>query len=139
MITVDELGAYGRNLVAADAPEVQLRNGAGRMYYAAFHRCRMVSEAHCNELPPDQIGNRGSHQKVYARLERHCRNVAISNHRLSLICQKAREMLELRVRADYHIDDSFGFGEAREMQALLFQLNQAFREIDREIERAAAD
>lgn len=47
-------------------------------------------------------------------------------------------MLELRVRADYHINDTFDYKAAREMQSLLFQLNREFAEVDREIQMGAA-
>ncbi|WP_156992292.1 GreA/GreB family elongation factor [Paraburkholderia oxyphila] len=136
MVSLDDLAAYGVELVKADASELQLRNGTGRLYYVAFHLCDRAGEEHCNPLPTQEGKDKGMHERAYLRLEGHCKEPAISNSRLKTICQKARDMRELRTRADYHLDENFEYDDAREAQQLLFLIRREFKEVQRQLDSA---
>ena len=86
-----------------DEAEAERRTAVSRSYYAAYHKCRPLAQK--EGIFADV---KGSHAKVIEALRRSReRKVKGFGYRLD-------QCRELRVKADYHIDDDFMISEAKQ-------------------------
>ena len=105
----------GREMVLRDQ-EVNHRNGANRVYYAAFHACRALLSS--LEVDPRHRGQ-GSHQNVAISLK-HFSNQSINLNSTNIkqihrIGKELSRLIHKRKHADYDIHRSFPSTEAMAM------------------------
>lgn len=105
MITADDIADLARKLVGDTATEVRIRCGVSRAYYAAFHYCETAANSFCSALSDADREDRGNHAQLYYRLENLSNDDAIANN-LKLMAAEAKKLRTLRVRSDYHLNDT---------------------------------
>lgn len=105
MITADDIADLARKLVGETANEVRVRCGVSRTYYAAFHYCETAANSLCNQLSDEDKKNRGSHDQLYYRLENLSKDNGTEKN-LQLMAAEAKKLRTLRVRSDYHLNDT---------------------------------
>lgn len=87
------------------ANEVHIRCGVSRAYYAAYHYCDQAAKSWCNQLPDAEKKDRGSHAQLYRRLENFSKDKSTETN-LKLMAAEAKNLRNLRVKADYHLSDN---------------------------------
>jgi uncharacterized protein (UPF0332 family) len=102
---------------AVRAEEISLRTAVNRGYYAAYHLALSISH-HCPAAPPLAEGKgEGDHQ----RLIRLFRSVPHKGFQGASLARQIGALLaqgrELRVKADYHLNQSVSGGDARRLIA----------------------
>jgi hypothetical protein len=104
VISPDDFAKLSRSLASSLPNEPRLRCALGRAYYAAYHYCLKCADTYCGELTPAEAKDQGLHSKLYLRLEGHSKSIALDSQ-LRTIASHAKELRNLRVRSDYHLDN----------------------------------
>lgn len=106
MIIADDLAKLARELGGPMANEVRIRGSVSRAYYAAYHYCDQAANSWCDPLPAAAKEEKRSHEQLYHRLENCSKNKTIEKD-LKLMAAEAKNLRNLRVRADYYLSDNF--------------------------------
>lgn len=129
MITLDELEKFARSLNDSLATEVKLRCAISRAYYVAFHRCNLAAENWCGPLTSDEEKNKGKHEKLYTRLQEHCKHSYLDDE-LRFMAEEAKKLRTLRTTADYHLDRDITQRDVTRGLACLGTVNGSFRKLE---------
>ena len=95
-VTPDALFEAARAIGQGES-EVDLRNATSRVYYAAFHRCRLLAE----NLPGPGAQYGGVHRRVIDTLTEN------KSRKLKSLGYMLDQCRKLRVEADYDIESVF--------------------------------
>lgn len=112
----DEFFKFGVSLIDQDAPEVNLRTGASRIYYSVFHMAKVSADNYCSNLISSDEKGRGAHARIIKRLSDNSKYKKCDRSLLAIatILKNARK---IRSDADYELDLVFTYRQAREIQA----------------------
>ena len=137
MISEKDQLTYARGLVATEGDECGMRTKIGRLYYAAFHICSDAADRCCGPLPPDAAENKGRHERLYTRIERHVKVLAHERY-LRNMAEHAKKLRNLRVTADYHLNDTVSLAEVGRSQSLVFYIERDRDELSKIMQSLAS-
>lgn len=130
MTSFEDFATFGRSLIADGAPEIALRSGASRIYYAAYHLCQQYADQHCTDLrEEDKEDAGGNHAQLYKRLSENSKSVNLDEP-LRNIVEIAKKMKVIRVRADYKLGRDFTARDAQRCSAYWDEVKSACAEVD---------
>lgn len=102
MITISDMAVLARSMQGPLANEARLRCAIGRAYYSAFHCCVQAADQWCGNLTQKEEENKGTHEKLYTRLENHSKHKECDAE-LSFLAEEAKKLRNLRTTADYKL------------------------------------
>jgi hypothetical protein len=118
MNSCEDFMEFGRSFLTDDAPEIALRCGASRIYYAAYHLCQRYADQYCTPLQEDEKKVGGSHVQLFKRLNENSRNAKL-DELLQNVVEIAKKMKAIRVQADYTLGRNFTKSDADRCSAFL--------------------
>ncbi|HDR9054748.1 TPA: hypothetical protein QDB02_002474 [Burkholderia vietnamiensis] len=130
MTSCEDFANFGRSLLTDGAPEIALRSGASRIYYAAYHLCQQYADQYCTPLQEkDKEDAGGNHAQLYKRLSENSKSLNLDEP-LRNVVEIAKKMKALRVCADYKLDRDFTSRDAQRCSAYWDAVKSACAEVD---------
>ena len=106
-ITPHDLLQYAESLLE-ESGEIQLRNAAGRAFYAACHSCLPL----CDRLESGPDLREGTHSRIIRLLSDYHGPDDSITRRVRALGVMYKQARDLRSKADYEIESDFTEGEA---------------------------
>jgi hypothetical protein len=103
VINVDDIATLARGLCGSSPNEARIRCAIGRAYYAAYHCCLSAAAKWCGPLTQDEEKGKGSHEKLYYRLQHHGKKQEMGAD-LRSIAEEAKKLRFHRTQADYELN-----------------------------------
>ncbi len=123
-ISFHEFYEYGNIAAEAADSEFSWRNGASRIYYAAYHSANQLVQ-HC---PDNSHKSMGSHERLSDRFKLHSSKGALS------IAYVLENMKKVRHMADYDLDSPFLQAYARTQAASFRRLEDQLLSFSKNME-----
>ena len=112
----EEFFSFGVSLIDQNAPEVNLRTAASRVYYSLFYIAKHSADCYCSGLTSAEESGTGVHARIIKRLSENSKYKSCDKPLLA-IATILKNAKKIRSQADYELSDVFTFRQAKEIQS----------------------
>lgn len=124
----EEFFNFGVSLIDQNAPEVNLRTAASRVYYSVFHIAKASADCYCSGLTSAEENGKGAHARIIKRLSENSKYKKCDRSLLA-IATILKNAKKIRSQADYELDDVFTFRQAKEIQSFYSRVQTEIRRL----------